>query len=125
MYMAPEVHKNEAYQGSQIDIFSSGIILFTLVSGRFPFDGEATEGNKLFKYISKKQYDKFWNYHIKEAPECSIFKSANFRDLFQAMVALIPDERPTLEAITQHPWVTDPDTAPHEDISKYFDLKDT
>ena len=36
-YMAPEIRKGEIYDGRSTDIFSMGVILFTLVIGYFPF----------------------------------------------------------------------------------------
>jgi serine/threonine protein kinase len=36
-YMAPEIRKQEKYNGKQTDIFSMGVVLFTLVVGYFPF----------------------------------------------------------------------------------------
>ena len=53
MYMAPEIHQGKEYEGKQIDMFSLGIILFILVAGSFPFEGEAVPGTKLFGYIAK------------------------------------------------------------------------
>jgi len=39
-YMAPEIKKGLRYKGSEIDVFSAGVVLFSLVRGLFPF-GEA------------------------------------------------------------------------------------
>lgn len=36
-YMAPEIKEGKVYDGTQIDIFSLGVILFILVQGIFPF----------------------------------------------------------------------------------------
>jgi hypothetical protein len=49
---------------------------------RLPFEGDAKPETKLYKYISKKQYDKFWAYHVKESPNIPILESMEFRDLF-------------------------------------------
>ena len=40
------------------------------------------------------------------------------------MVALDPDERPTLETISMHPWVQNEDVASTEYIKQYFKEKD-
>jgi serine/threonine protein kinase len=36
-YMAPEIIKNQTYDGFKIDIFSLGILMFCLVRGHFPW----------------------------------------------------------------------------------------
>ena len=36
-YMAPEILEKKYYDGTKADIFSLGVLLFTLVVGRFPF----------------------------------------------------------------------------------------
>lgn len=36
-YMAPEIKIGKQYKGSQVDVFSLGVILFILVQGIFPF----------------------------------------------------------------------------------------
>ena len=40
-YMAPEILEREIYNGKHIDIFSLGITIFQIVSGKLPFE-EAT-----------------------------------------------------------------------------------
>lgn len=36
-YMAPEIKEGKTYNGTQIDLFSVGVILFIIVQGIFPF----------------------------------------------------------------------------------------
>lgn len=36
-YMAPEIKEHKVYDGKAADVFSLGVILFTLVAGTFPF----------------------------------------------------------------------------------------
>ena len=36
-YMAPEIRESKEYDGRQTDIFSLGVVLFTIVVGYFPF----------------------------------------------------------------------------------------
>ena len=58
-YAAPEIHKNGPYDGVKIDIFSLGVILFNLVTGKYGFK-EAKMENKLYILIKHKNYDTFW-----------------------------------------------------------------
>lgn len=36
-YMAPEIKESKTYKGTQVDLFSLGVILFIIVQGIFPF----------------------------------------------------------------------------------------
>ena len=36
-YMAPEIKKRQPYKGTEVDVFSIGVILFSMTRGLFPF----------------------------------------------------------------------------------------
>jgi len=36
-YMAPEIREQKKYDGTEVDIFSTGVVLFILAFGHFPF----------------------------------------------------------------------------------------
>lgn len=36
-YMAPEIKEGKQYKGTEVDVFSIGVILFIIVQGIFPF----------------------------------------------------------------------------------------
>ncbi len=50
-YMAPEVAKGR--YGKEVDIYALGVILYEMLTGRVPFDGEST-GEILMKHLSEK-----------------------------------------------------------------------
>ena len=51
IYMAPEIIEQKPYDGLKADVFSLGIILFTLVLGNFPFS-EASCDDKLYNLLN-------------------------------------------------------------------------
>jgi eukaryotic-like serine/threonine-protein kinase len=50
-YMAPEVAKGR--YGLEVDVYAMGIILYEMLTGRVPFEGEST-GEILMKHLSEK-----------------------------------------------------------------------
>ena len=104
IYMAPEIHQQQPYQGAEVDVFAAGVILFIFVTCKHPFEGEATKDTK-YKYIMSEKHEKFWNYHLKTLPNNQALNSLEFRDLFVKMVANDPEKRPTVTEVMQHSWV--------------------
>lgn len=43
VYMAPEIHLKLPYLGWAVDIWSLGIILFTMLTGQLPFQSKIKE----------------------------------------------------------------------------------
>ena len=50
-YMAPEVAKGR--YGMEVDVYAMGVILYEMLTGRVPFEGEST-GEILMKHLSEK-----------------------------------------------------------------------
>lgn len=97
-YMAPEIKEQKTYDGMQIDIFSTGVILFIIVQGIFPFQ-EAKKDEYYYSYLVKGDYDGYWK---KTGGENL---SADFKDLITKMFSYDPSKRPTLKEIADHPWM--------------------
>ena len=54
-YAAPEVISGTLYAGSEVDVWSCGVILFALLAGSLPFDDESIPS--LFRKIKSGDYD--------------------------------------------------------------------
>lgn len=79
-YMAPELleiresNNGGKYQGEPVDIFSAGVILFTLVRGIMPFEKaneQDSAGNwqKIKKGAELGSFDPFWERHKMQSPD--------------------------------------------------------
>ena len=91
-YISPEVLQGQYSQ--KCDIWSAGVILYAMLSGSFPFDGDTDKD--IYKAILKRKYDfkkDVWN-NISD--EC--------KDLISHMLC---DEykRYTAEMVLNHPWL--------------------
>ena len=91
-YISPEVLSGKYNQ--KCDIWSAGVILFTMLGGYFPFDGDTD--NDVYKLVKKKKYsfhDEIWKTISNEA-----------KDLINHMLC---DENKRYSAIDvlKHPWL--------------------
>ena len=58
-YMAPEIKEGKTYDGKKIDIFSTGVILFIIVLGIFPFK-EAKKEEYFYSLIIENKLETYW-----------------------------------------------------------------
>ena len=87
-YAAPEIIKGLPYDGFKTDIWCCGIILYAMVCGYLPFEGE---NNKiLFKNI------------VECNPEIPDNLSEETQELISAILRADPDERITIDEIKNH-----------------------
>ena len=68
-YMAPEIHEilknpKKMYDAQKCDTFALGVILFTMIFKKYPFE-YATKDDNIYKLIAEEKYDSFWNHHAK------------------------------------------------------------
>jgi 5'-AMP-activated protein kinase catalytic alpha subunit len=92
-YAAPELISGKYYNGAAIDIWSCGVILYTLLTGTLPFNEKETV--QLYKKIRECQY-KMYEFVSEEA-----------RDLINRMLQKDPLNRISIPEIKQHIWFSD------------------
>ena len=91
-YVSPEVLGGEGYDGRKADVWSLGVILFVMTTGRLPFQEPTFD--TLFAKIKEAQY----------AFPRGV--SASFKDLVSKILVPNPRERLQLSDITSHEWYT-------------------
>lgn len=120
-YMAPEVIEKKEYDGEKADIFSTGILLFSILKCKFPFPlakiyKEGSKIKQLYRFIKEKNEEKYWE-TLKEEDIDGL--SPEFKDLFLKMVAFEPSERPTIKEILNHDWMKEVSNLNEEEFKKY------
>jgi len=91
VYAAPEIIKSEKYNGTKVDIWCMGIILYVFLVGKLPFKAPVIAD--LFEKILAGDYT---------IPD---FLSNESKDLIKSMLCLNAENRITMEQIINHKWV--------------------
>jgi serine/threonine protein kinase len=97
-YMAPEIKEGKTYNGMEIDMFSTGVILFIIVQGIFPFK-EAKKDEYFYNLILNNDLETYW----KKTGGQNL--SADFKDLIIKMFSYNGKNRPSIDEIRGHPWM--------------------
>ena len=95
-YMAPEIVSEVSFNGFQADIWSLGIVLFTMLTGKFIVT-HASSLCQLFRHVR--------NGRLKEM--CQHWKlglSDNVQNLLFDMLSVDPKRRPTISEIRKYAW---------------------
>ena len=102
-YMAPEIHLGKKYDGARVDLFAAAIILFVIMTQRPPFSS-ANPNDPHYRLIAAGRAKLFWQAHA-EAESGEDIYSEEFKDFFEKMMAMNPNQRPTMEQILAHPFM--------------------
>uniref|UniRef100_A0A182Q6S4 Protein kinase domain-containing protein n=1 Tax=Anopheles farauti TaxID=69004 RepID=A0A182Q6S4_9DIPT len=96
-YVSPEILRaNTTYSGKAADMWSLGVILYTMLVGRYPFND--SEHASLFAKISRGQFT---------VPDCL---SSKARCMIRALLRRDPEERIASEDVLYHPWLLHDDS---------------
>lgn len=90
-YAAPELFKGQAYDGPEVDVWSLGVILYTLVSGSLPFDGNSLK--ELRERVLRGKY------------RIPFYMSNDCEQLLKRFLAVSPTKRSTLRQVMTHVWM--------------------
>uniref|UniRef100_A0A4W6D260 MAP/microtubule affinity-regulating kinase 3 n=1 Tax=Lates calcarifer TaxID=8187 RepID=A0A4W6D260_LATCA len=110
-YAAPELFQGKKYDGPEVDIWSLGVILYTLVSGSLPFDGQNLK--ELRERVLRGKY------------RVPFYMSTDCEGILRRFLVLNPAKRCSLEQIMKDKWINvgyegeelKPHTEPVEDFN--------
>ncbi|KAL0114381.1 hypothetical protein PUN28_011563 [Cardiocondyla obscurior] len=90
-YAAPELFQGKKYDGPEVDVWSLGVILYTLVSGSLPFDGSTLR--ELRERVLRGKY------------RIPFYMSTDCENLLKKFLVLNPTKRASLENIMKDKWM--------------------
>ncbi|EIW78367.1 Pkinase-domain-containing protein, partial [Coniophora puteana RWD-64-598 SS2] len=93
-YASPEIVNGLKYEGTATDIWSCGVILFALLTGRLPFDDKNVR-----VLLSKVKHGKY---------EIPSYVDLQARDLLTRMLVVDVEKRISIPEILAHPWFQHP-----------------
>lgn len=93
-YIAPEVLEGKQGHSYEVDVWSLGVIIYTLIIGKPPF--ETNDVKTTYKRIRMNNYTFPENVQITDSA----------RDLITRILNNDPSRRPTVDEILCHPWIT-------------------
>ena len=86
-YAAPEILRNEPYRGPEQDVWSLGVLLYTIAFSTAPFPDEE---HVLSGRFARPRFR----------------RSEQLMDLIEKMLVVDVGKRLTIEGVLKHPWVT-------------------
>ena len=90
-YIAPEIISDLGYEGLSSDLWSLGVVLYSMVIGAVPF--KANSMKDLHKLILKGEFN------------IPSFVSPVIADVIRRLIVLVPSDRMNIRELMCHPWI--------------------
>lgn len=103
-YMAPEIVGRKEYRGQPADVWALGVLLFTMLTGTFPFKGASD--SDLYKKIQRGVFSV-----PSDVPEAAKY-------LIEQMLLLDPEQRPTISELLTDDWFIAPESLEEGQVAK-------
>lgn len=105
-YIAPEMLRGNPH-GCPVDVWASGVVMYILLSGKFPFGGK-NESEYYHRVLTREAYfpNEEWSN-----------MSSDAKNLVRGMLCKDPRRRLTAEECLRHPWLKRADTIPEEPLN--------
>ena len=103
LYAAPEIVRGQQYTGPEVDCWSVGIVLYAMLTGCLPFEGEGLKA--LYSKICQGDFS--IPDHV--SPEAS--------DLLKGLICVNPNKRFTITQAKRHQWLPATMKPNHNDIN--------
>lgn len=94
LYMAPEIVKKQSYD-HKVDVWSAGVVLYAMLSGRLPFFGSKKE----------QVYTAICNDDLPLSSALWTSKSSEVKDFLRLALCKDPEMRPSSSDLLMHPWL--------------------
>ena len=99
-YIAPEVLEGKQGHSFEVDIWSLGVIIYTLIIGKPPF--ETNDVKTTYRKIRMNNFN---------FPE-SVSISEDAKDIIRKILVTDPSKRPNIDEILAHKWINNEGSVP-------------
>ncbi|GAB4817033.1 hypothetical protein N2152v2_004079 [Parachlorella kessleri] len=103
-YLAPEVIANvhgQSYDAKKADVWSCGVLLYIMVTGRYPFRQPEDERQRPAQRLHA-MLQRILSVTYSFPPDLTL--SAACRDVISKMLVADPKQRPSIQEVLHHPW---------------------
>lgn len=99
-YIAPEMVQGKPYDGTAVDVWAAGVVLFAILTGCFPFDSDNSD-DELFTHI--RHADRVLEEHV----DFRALPDPQAQDLLRNLLRVNPLARFSAAEALEHPFLTE------------------